>query len=46
VSIIEVLWLEDLATDRIYEFAFIAAPLNLRGATNSPMRPLVIPARS
>ena len=46
VSIIELLWLEDLAADRIHKFAFIAAPLKLRGVTGSPMRPLVIPVRS
>ena len=45
VSIIEVLWLEDLARDGVYEFAFIAAPLKLRGATGSPMRPIAIPIR-
>lgn len=42
VSIIEVLQLEDLAKDGVYEFAFISAPLKLRGATGSPMRPLAI----
>lgn len=45
VSIIEVLQLEDLAKDGVYEFAFISAPLKLRGATGSPMRPLAIPVR-
>ena len=30
VSIIEVLWLEDLAKDQVYDFMFIAAPLKLR----------------
>jgi kynurenine formamidase len=42
VSIIEVLWLEDLAKDQVYDFVFIAAPLKLRGATGSPLRPLAI----
>jgi kynurenine formamidase len=45
VSIIEVLWLEDLAKDQVYEFVFIAAPLKLRGATGSPLRPLAIPTQ-
>src|SRR5262245_54435879 len=43
VSIMEVLWLEDLAQDQVYEFVFIASPLKLRGATASPIRPLAIP---
>lgn len=43
VSIIEVMWLEDLAKDEVYEFTFIAAPLKLRGATAGPVRPLAIP---
>jgi kynurenine formamidase len=43
VSMIEVMWLEELAKDQVYEFVFIAAPLKLRGATGSPLRPLAIP---
>jgi kynurenine formamidase len=43
VSIIEVLQLEELAKDNVYEFAFISTPLKLRGATGSPMRPIAIP---
>jgi kynurenine formamidase len=43
VSLLEVLWLEDLAKDRVHEFLFIGAPLKLRGATGSPLRPLAIP---
>jgi kynurenine formamidase len=45
VTIIEVLDLEALARDKVYEFVFIGAPLKLRGATGSPMRPLAIPVR-
>ena len=45
VSIVELMWLEDLARDEVFEFAFIAAPLKLRGATGSPIRPLAIPVR-
>lgn len=43
VPFMEVMWLEDLAKDKVYEFLFVAAPLKLRGATGSPMRPLAIP---
>jgi kynurenine formamidase len=45
VTIIEVLDLEALARDKVYEFVFIGAPLKLRGATGAPMRPLAIPMR-
>jgi kynurenine formamidase len=43
VSFIEVMWLEDLAKDQVYEFAFIAAPIKLKGSTGSFIRPLAIP---
>jgi kynurenine formamidase len=42
VSMIEALWLEDLANDQVYEFLFIASPLKIRGGTGSPLRPLAI----
>jgi kynurenine formamidase len=42
VSILEALWLEDLAKDQVYEFLFIASPLKIRGGTASPIRPLAI----
>ena len=43
VSLFEVVWLEDLARDQVYEFLFIASPLKIRGGTASPLRPLAIP---
>ena len=43
VSFIEVLWLEDLSADQVYEFALITAPIKLTGATGSPVRPIAIP---
>jgi kynurenine formamidase len=43
VSLVEALWLEDLAKDQVYEFVFIATPMKMRGATASPIRPLAIP---
>ena len=43
VSLLEVVWLEDLARDQVYEFLFIASPLKIRGGTASPLRPLAIP---
>jgi kynurenine formamidase len=40
IHIIEVLNLEELARDGVYEFLFVAAPMNIRGATGAPIRPL------
>lgn len=45
VPIIEVINLDDLARDRVYEFAFIAASLKFRGASAAPFRPIAIPVR-
>lgn len=43
VMFLEQMYLEELAEDKIYEFAFIGASLKLRGASGSPMRPIAIP---
>lgn len=43
VMFIEQMFLEELAADHIYEFAFIAASLKLKGASGSPMRPVALP---
>jgi kynurenine formamidase len=43
VPIIELVYLEDLARDGVYEFAFFAASLKLRGADAAPLRPVAIP---
>lgn len=45
VAIMEVVDLEALSRDRVYEFAFIGAGLKLRGASGAPMRPIAIPVR-
>ena len=45
VAIMEVVDLEALARDRVYEFAFIGAGLKLRGASGAPMRPIALPVR-
>jgi kynurenine formamidase len=42
IHIIEVLDLEELARDGVWEFSFIALPLKIRGATGSPIRPVAI----
>jgi kynurenine formamidase len=39
---IENLALEELAHDKVYEFAFIFAPLPLKGATGSPGNPIAV----
>jgi kynurenine formamidase len=39
---LENLDLEELAADRVYEFAFIFAPLRLKGATGSPGNPIAV----
>lgn len=41
----ECLYLEELARDKVYEFGFIGAPIRLRGATGSPIRPLAFPLK-
>lgn len=43
VPIIEVVDLEELSRDGVYEFAFIAASLKLRGASAAPFRPIALP---
>lgn len=45
VTIMELVDLEALATDKIYEFAFIGTPLKIRGGDAAPLRPLAIPYR-
>jgi kynurenine formamidase len=42
IHIIESLYLEELAADRVREFAFVCLPLKLRGATGSPVRPVAL----
>jgi len=39
---LENLDLEDLAQDKVYEFAFMFSPLRLKGATGSPGNPIAI----
>ncbi len=39
---LENLDLEELAKERVYEFAFIFAPLRLKGATGSPGNPIAV----
>jgi kynurenine formamidase len=43
IPMLEIANLEELAAERIYEFAFVGACLRLRGATGSPIRPMAFP---
>lgn len=44
-QIMEVMWLEEIAREKVYEFAFIGAALKLKGATGSPFRPIAVPLK-
>jgi len=43
--IMELVYLEELACDEVYEFAFIGGSLKLRGSDAAPMRPIAIPIK-
>jgi len=45
IPIVEMLDLDRLAADRIYEFLFVLAPLKIVGGTGSPVRPLAVVSR-
>ncbi len=45
ITIMELLDLEELAKDQIYQFAFMAMPLKIRGGDAAPIRPIAIPYR-
>jgi kynurenine formamidase len=42
IHIFEALNLEEIARERVYTFVFVAAPLKIRGATGSPVRPFAL----
>ncbi len=42
IHIIENLYLEELAHDRVYAFTFICLPPKLKGATGAPVRPVAL----
>ncbi|MDE4276313.1 cyclase family protein [Phaeobacter gallaeciensis] len=43
VPIIELAYLEELSASEVYEFAFVAGSLKLRGADAAPLRPIAMP---
>ena len=44
-QIIEVVWMEEIAAERQYEFAFMGLPMKIRGATGAPMPSVAVPLR-
>ena len=42
IYLLESVYLEELARDRIYEFLFVALPVKIRGATGSMIDPLAV----
>jgi len=45
VPILELVYLDEIAAEGVYEFAFIGGSLKLRGADAAPMRPVALPIR-
>lgn len=45
INIIETMALEEIAADEVHEFVAVVIPLNLVGATGSPVRPLAVVTR-
>ncbi|MEQ9398637.1 MAG: cyclase family protein [Longimicrobiales bacterium] len=46
IPILELVFLEDLARDQVWEFAFLGGSLKLRGADAAPIRPVALPLES
>jgi len=46
IPILEIANLQELAADKVHEFAFFGACLKLRGATGAPMRPVAMPLKA
>jgi kynurenine formamidase len=44
-QIMEIVQMDELAAERMYEFAFVGFPLKIAGATGAPMRPVAVPLR-
>ena len=43
--IMELVYLEELSRDKVFEFAFIGGSLKLRGSDAAPIRPIALPIR-
>ena len=46
VPIMEMVDMEEIAGEKLYEFCFFGACVKLRGATGAPMRPVAMPLKS
>jgi len=46
IPILELVYLDGLAKDRVYEFAFVGGSLKLRGASAAPLRPVAFPLKA
>ncbi|WP_254022026.1 hypothetical protein [Mesorhizobium escarrei] len=44
-TIMELIALDGLSRDKVYEFAFIGGPLKIRGGDAAPLRPVVLPLK-
>ena len=44
-QIIEVVYRQEIAAEKKYEFAFMGFPMKIRGATGAPMPSVAIPIR-
>ena len=44
-AVVELVALDELARDKVYEFAFIGGPLKIRGGDAAPLRPVALPVR-
>lgn len=42
IQIMEMLYLEELSRDSVFEFVFMVSPLKIKGGTASPVRPIAI----
>jgi kynurenine formamidase len=42
IYLLESIYLEEIARDRVYEFLFVMLPLKIRGATGSMVDPLAM----
>ncbi len=45
IPMMEIVDLEELAGEKVHEYAFLGACIKLRGATGAPMRPIAMPLR-
>jgi kynurenine formamidase len=43
IPIVELLWLEELSQEKVYEVAFIGRAMPIVGATGAPLQPVVFP---